>query len=163
VPGRLAEQACGLFAREKIVRVGVTAEEIGREKGRLPRGWGRFGKALEHLTEICQPAELLLSTCVTLNPQFHHTNVSLAGGLLEMTDSTNVVLAATSERLIVISTGMAGAPRKHYVLSWEGLQIGDRKKNEFTLRTQSGEIRFRGAAKQMMTGFLDTVQEKIAA
>jgi hypothetical protein len=28
-----------LIAREKIVCVGVTAEEIGREKGRLPRGW----------------------------------------------------------------------------------------------------------------------------
>jgi hypothetical protein len=159
----LAEHACCSFAREKIICVGVTAEEIGREKGRLPRGWGRFGKALEHLAEICQPDESLLSTCVTLNPQFHHASLSLAGALLEMTDSTNVVLAATSERLIVVSTGMAGAPRKHYVLSWEGLQIGDRKKNEFTLRTQAGAIRFRGAAKQMMTGFLDAVQGKIAA
>jgi hypothetical protein len=150
------------FAREKIVCVGVTAVEIGREKGRLPMGWGRFGKALDHLAEICGPDELLLSTCVTLNPQFHHTSVSLPGGLLEMTDSTNVVLAATSERLIVISTGMAGSPRTHCVLSWKGLQIGDRKKNEFTLRTEAGEIRFRGAAKQMLTGFLDTAQGKIA-
>jgi hypothetical protein len=146
-----------LIAREKIVCVGITAEEIGREKGRLPRGWGRFGKALEQLAEISQPDESLLSSCVTLNPQFRHTSVSLAGGLLEMTDSTNVVLGATSERLIVITTGMAGAPRKHYVLPWEGLRITDRKKNEFTLRAEAGVIRFRGAAKQMMAGFLDAV------
>ncbi len=29
----------------------VTAGEIAREKDRLPRGWGRFGKALEQLTQ----------------------------------------------------------------------------------------------------------------
>ncbi|HEX6931918.1 MAG TPA: hypothetical protein VF162_07240 [Streptosporangiaceae bacterium] len=134
--------------------MGVTAADIEREKSRLPRGWGRFGKALEQLAGICEPDESLLSSCVTLNPQFRHTSVSLAGGLLEMTDSTNVVLAATSKRVIVITTGMSGAPRQHYDLSWDGLQIAERKKQEFTLRTQAGEIRFRGAAKQMVPGFL---------
>lgn len=134
--------------------MGVTAADIEREKNRLPRGWGRFGKALEQLAGICEPDESLLSSCVTLNPQFRHTSVSLAGGLLEMTDSTNVVLAATSKRVIVITTGMSGAPRQHYDLSWDGLQIAERKKQEFTLRTQAGEIRFRGAAKQMVPGFL---------
>jgi hypothetical protein len=135
----------------------VTAEEIEREKARLPRGWGRFGKALDQLTEICEPDESLLSTCVTLNPQFRHTSVTLAGGLMEMTEATNVVLAATSKRLIVISTGMGGAPRKHYDLPWAGLQIAERQKKEFTLRTEAGEIRFRGAAKQEVPGFLDAV------
>ena len=138
----------------------VTLEDIGREKDRLPRGWGRFGKALEQLAGICQPDESLLSSCVTLNPQFRHTSVSLAGGLLEMTDSTNVILAATSNRLIVISTGIGGAPRQHYELSWEGLQIAERKKNEFTLRTGVGQIRFRGAAKQMVPAFLDAIAGK---
>lgn len=137
-----------------MASVGVTAADIEREKNRLPRGWGRFGKALEQLAGICEPDESLLSSCVTLNPQFRHTSVSLAGGLLEMTDSTNVVLAATSKRVIVITTGMSGAPRQHYDLSWDGLQIAERKKQEFTLRTQAGEIRFRGAAKQMVPGFL---------
>ena len=140
--------------------VSVTAEDIEREKDRLPRGWGRFGKAIEQLARICEQDESLLSSCVTLNPQFRHTSVSLAGGLLEMTDSTNVVLAATSKRLIVISTGMGGAPRKHHDLSWEGMRIAERKKQEFTLRTEAGEIRFRGAAKQMIPGFLDAVEEK---
>ena len=138
----------------------VTAADIEREKDRLPRGWGRFGKALDQVAEICEPDESLLSSCVTLNPQFRHASVSLAGGLLEMTDSTNVVLAATSERLIVITTGMGGAPRKHYDLSWSGLQIAERMKQEFTLRTEAGEIRFRGAAKQMAPGFLDAVQRR---
>lgn len=138
--------------------MGITAEEIEREKGRLPRGWGRFGKALDQLAEIGEPDESLLSTCVTLNPEFRHKSVTLAGGLMEMTDAMNVVLAATSKRLIVISTGMGGAPRKHYELPWDGLEIADRQKKEFTLRTQGGEIRFRGAAKQEVPGFLDAVE-----
>jgi hypothetical protein len=148
------------LSHASIVRVGVTAEEIEREKDRLPRGWGRFGKALEQLAEICEPDESLLSTCVTLNPQFRHTSTSIAGGLLEMTDSTNVVLAATSKRLIVISTGMGGAPRKHYDLPWDGLRIAERRKKEFTLGTDAGQIRFRGAAAQEVPGFLDAVEGK---
>lgn len=140
--------------------MGVTAEDIQREKDRLPRGWGRFGKAIEQLAKICEPDESLLSSCVTLNPQFRHTSVTLAGGLLEMTESTNVILAATSKRLIVISTGMGGAPRQHYDLSWDGLHVAERKKNEFSLSTEVGQIRFRGAAKQMVPGFLDAVDRK---
>jgi len=140
--------------------MGVIAADIEREKDRLPRGWGRFGKALDQLAGICEPDESLLTTCVTLNPQFRHASVSLAGGLLEMTDSTNAVLAATSKRLIVISTGMGGAPGKDYDMSWGGLQVTERMKQEFTLRTEAGEIRFRGAAKQMVPGFLDVVQGK---
>jgi hypothetical protein len=137
----------------------ISAEEIAREKDRLPRGWGRFGKALDQLSEIGEPDESLLSTCVTLNPEFRHTSRSLEGGLLEMTDSTNVLLAATSKRLIVVATGMGGAPRKHYVLDYDGLQIADRQKKEFTLRTgDTSEIRFRGAAKQEVPGFLDAVE-----
>ena len=98
----------------------------------------RFGKALEQLAEVCDSDESLLSTCVTLNPQFRHTSRSIEGGLLEMT---------------------GGAPRKHYDLSWDGLQIAERKKKEFTLRTQdTSEIRFRGAAKQEVPGFLDAVE-----
>ena len=135
----------------------VTSEDINREKNRLPRGWGRFGKAIEQLAVICEPDESLLSCCVTLNPQFRHTSVTLAGGLMEMTDATNVILAATSKRLVVITTGMAGAPRKHYDMSWDGLQIAERAKTEFTLRTQAGDIHFRGAAKKMVPGFLAAV------
>ena len=38
----------------------ITADEIAREKGRLPRGWRRFGKSLDHLAEISVPDESLL-------------------------------------------------------------------------------------------------------
>ena len=138
----------------------VTSEDIEREKARLPRGWGRFGKALDQLAELAEPDESLLSTCVTLNPQFRHTSVTLAGGLMEMTSAMNVVLAATSKRLIVIATGMGGAPRSHYEFSWDDVQIAERKPKEFTLRTAAGEIRFRGAAKQEVPGFLAAVEEK---
>ena len=140
--------------------VSVTAADIERAKARLPRSWSRFGKAFDQLAVICEPDESLLSCCVALNPQFRHTSVSLAGGLLEMTGSTNVVLAATSKRLIVIGTSMGGAPREHDELSWAGMQIAERDSKEFTLRTGYGEIRFRGAAKQMVPGFLEAVQEK---
>jgi hypothetical protein len=138
--------------------VSITPEEVEREKKRLPRGWGRFGKSLDHLAEISDGDESLLSSCVALNPEFRHKTVTPAGGLIEMTDSTNVVLGATSKRLIVIATGMGGAPRKHYELSWDGLEIADRQKKEFTLRIQEGEIRFRGAAKQEIPGFLEAVE-----
>jgi hypothetical protein len=134
-------------------------EEIEREKDRLPRGWGRFGKSLDQLAEICEPDESLLSSCVALNPEFRHKSRSLPGGLLEMTDATNVVLAATDRRLIVVATGMGGASRNHYVLDYDGLEVADRQKKEFTLRTgDSSEIRFRGAAKQEISGFLEAVE-----
>jgi Bacterial PH domain len=139
--------------------VSVTPEEIAREKDRLPRGWGRFGKSLDMLAEIGEADESLLSSCVALNPEFKHKSRSLPGGLLEMTDATNVVLAATDKRLIVLATGMGGAPRKHYVIAYDGLQIADRQKKEFTLRLEdTSEIRFRGAAKQEVPGFLEAVE-----
>lgn len=138
----------------------VTAEDIERAKAPLPRSWSRFGKAFGQLAVICEPDESLLSCCVALNPQFRHTSTTLAGGLLEMTDTTNVVLAATSKRLIVIGTAMGGSPRQHYELSWDGMQIAARDKKEFTLRTAHGEIRFRGAAKQMVPGFLEAVLQQ---
>ena len=62
----------------------ITSEQTAREKERLPRGWGRFGKAVDYLQEISDPDESLLSTCVALNPKFTHTAITLAGGLLEL-------------------------------------------------------------------------------
>ncbi len=50
----------------------ITSEEIAREKERLPCGWGRFGKSLDHLAEISRPGETLLSSCVGLNPDYKH-------------------------------------------------------------------------------------------
>ena len=86
----------------------ITADQIDQQKGASPTGWGRFGKALDRLAEIGEPDEALLAACVTLNPTFQHETVSLAGGLFELTKSTNVVLAVTDKRLIILATGRSG-------------------------------------------------------
>jgi hypothetical protein len=48
----------------------ITADATARERDRLPRGWGRFGKAIDGLVPIADPDETLLATCVGLNPTF---------------------------------------------------------------------------------------------
>lgn len=135
----------------------ITPDEIAREKQRLPRGWGRFGKSLDRLAEISEPDESLLSSCVGLNPSFEHKTISLAGGIWEMTKATNVVLAITNERLIAVATGFGGAPRDHGAIPLEGLEIVSQGKKEFVLRSQEGEMRIRGAAKPQIPGFLDAL------
>jgi hypothetical protein len=52
-----------------VPAVSVAPEEIAREKERLPRGWGRFGKPSDELAEISEPDESLLSSCVAINPE----------------------------------------------------------------------------------------------
>ena len=98
----------------------ISSEQTQREKDRLPRGWGRFGTAIDHLIQISDGDETLLATCVTLNPKFQHRSITLAGGLLELASSTNVVLAATDRRLLVVATGAGGAPRSHFEISYAG-------------------------------------------
>jgi len=140
--------------------VTITTDEIAREKDRLPRGWGRFGKTLDRLAEISEADESLLSTCVTVNPTFEHRTITLAGGLYEMTKATNVVLACTSERLILISTGFGGAPRAHESVPYDGLEIISRADKEFVLRMPDGVARFRGGHKHVVPGFLDVLTER---
>ncbi len=135
----------------------ITSEEIAREKKRLPRGWGRFGKSLDRLAEISGPDESLLSSAVGLNPSFHHRTISLPGGIWEMTKTTNVVLAITNERLIVVATGFGGAPRDHGAIPLEGLEIASQAEKEFVVRWPEGEMRIRGAAKQQVPDFLATL------
>jgi hypothetical protein len=140
----------------------ITPEEVARERERLPRGWGRFGKAVDSLPEISDPDESLLSTCVALNPKFKHTAITLTGGLLELTKATNVVLAATNQRLIVVPTGAAGGPRAHYTIPYSGLEITSQAKKDLTLRWSEGEVHFRGAAKQQLPDFLDVLNTRLS-
>jgi hypothetical protein len=141
----------------------ITPEEIAREKKRLPRGWGRFGKSLDRQAEISEPGGSLLSSCVGLNPTFKHKArlghdaIALAGAFSEMTKSTNVVLASTNERLIVVGTGFAGAPRDDYSIQYESLEVVSRAEKEFVLSWPEGRVRIRGAAKQQVPEFLDTL------
>lgn len=141
----------------------ISPGDVEREKRRLPRGWGRFGKALEHMVDLSEPDEALLSSCVGLNPEFRHRGtpghdaVALGLAFAEMTKATNVVLGCTNHRLLVVTTGMGGAPREHYVIPYEGLEIASRDKKEFVLRWPAGEVRIRGAAKQQLPEFLDAL------
>jgi len=144
--------------------VAITAEEIEREKKTLPFGWGRFGKALDQLAEISEPNESLLASCVALNPEYHYkprfvagTALSAGHALHELTKSTNVVLACTTERLIMIRTGGGGAPRDHVSIPYEGMEIVSRDKKQFVLGMTDGQMRIRGAAKQQVPGFLEAV------
>ena len=143
--------------------MGVTVEEIAREKGRLPRGWGRFGKSLDHLAQISEPDESLLSSCVGLNPEYKQRGTvghdAVAVGLIfsEATKSTNVVLACTNKRLIVLATGMGGAPRDHYAIPYDGLEIVSREFKAFTLGWPDGQVRIRGAHRKRVPEFLEAV------
>ncbi len=141
----------------------ITAEQVAQQKATLPRGWGRFGKAIDHLVEISSPGEELVATCVTLNPTFQHGTISTAGTLFELTQSTNTVLAVTSERLIVVATGVTGAARSHYAIPFEGLTIAEVAKRYITLRWSEGTARFRGAAKTQLPGFVDALRQRLGA
>ena len=109
------------------------------------------------------PDEALISSCVGLNPEFRHRHwsghdaIALAGAFSEMTKATNVVLGCTTERLIVVATELAGAPRNDYAIPYDGLEIVSRAEKEFVLRWPEGEVRIRGAAKQQTPGFLDAL------
>lgn len=145
--------------------MGVSQEEIEREKGSLPFGWGRFGKAIEHVAEIAEGDESLLASCVALNPEYEYKPRGVPGGLVnlgtalhEFTKATNVVLAATTVRVLAISPGAGGAPRDHVALPYEGLTIVSRDKKAFVLGWPDGDLRFRGAAKSQLPRFLEVIE-----
>jgi hypothetical protein len=139
----------------------ITAEQTKKQRDLLPMGWGRFGKAIDHLTEASTDDEALLAACVTLNPTFKHHTISLAGGLYEMTKSTNVVLAVTDRRVIIVSTGIGGAPRDHQEIGFDGLQIVDHDKRDITLRWPDGEATFKGAAKTMLPPLVEALTAQL--
>ncbi len=139
----------------------ITPDQIAQQKERLPRGWGRFGKAIDYLAEIGEPDEELLAACVTLNPTFQHRTITLVGGLLELTQSTNVVLAVTDKRLVVIATGAGGAPRSQHTIPFDGLEIVDHAKTEITLRWNEGEARFKGAAKTQLPNLVAALTAQV--
>jgi Bacterial PH domain len=147
--------------------VAITQDEIEREKKTLPFGWGRFGKSIEQLAEISEPNESLLASCVALNPEYRQGGRfvpgTLASAVSELTKSTNVVLGCTNERLIMLATGVTGAPRKHISLSYEGMEIVERESRLFVLETPAGRIKVRSAAKQQVPLFLQALEGRLGA
>jgi len=141
----------------------MTPEEAGIQKERLPRGWGRFGKAIDALVEVAAPDEPLLAACVTVNPSFQQRGVGLTAGLLGATGTTNVVVAVTDRRLLLITTAMNGNPRGTEEIAYDALAITDRGKKDFTLSWGDSTARFSGAAKTMIGPFLDALDAQLAA
>ncbi|MBS1676335.1 MAG: hypothetical protein JST08_03015 [Actinobacteria bacterium] len=140
----------------------MDAAIVEREKDLLPFGWGRFGKSLEKLPELLGPEEELLAACVGLNPTFEHRSITLAGGLRELTKSTNVVLAATDRRLLLIATGAGGAPREHSELAYEGMKVEKAGKRELKLTWPEGSMLIKGMAKPMLPSFEGALQGRLA-
>lgn len=138
------------------------AGAIEREKDLLPFGWGRFGKSLEHLAEVTGPEEELLAACVGLNPTFEHRSIGLAGVLREINESTNVVLAATDRRLLLLATGMGGAPRDHAEFSYDGMSIERLGKRELKLSWPDQAMTVKGLAKSMLPPFQQALEARLA-
>jgi hypothetical protein len=141
----------------------MDAGAIERQKDLLPFGWGRFGKSLDQIAEVAAPEEELLAACVGLNPSFEHRSITLAGGLRELTESTNVVLAATDRRLLLIATGAGGAPRDHTEIAYEGMAVEEVGKRELKLSWTDGSMRVKGLAKSMVPGFERALRSRLTA
>jgi hypothetical protein len=135
---------------------------VEREKSLLPFGWGRFGKSLQKLPDLLDPEEDLLATCVGLNPTFEHRSITLAGGLRELTKSTNVLLAATDRRILLIATGAGGAPREHSELPYDGMAIEKAGKRDLKVTWPEGSMLIKGMAKAMLPPFEDALQGRLA-
>ena len=134
---------------------------IEREKDLLPFGWGRFGKSLERIAEVTGPDETLLAACVGLNPTFEHRSITLAGGLRELTKSTNLILAATDRRLLLIPAGAGGAPRDHSELPYDGMTI-EAGKRDLKLTWPDGSMLVKGMAKPMLPPFHHALHTRLA-
>jgi hypothetical protein len=134
---------------------------VEREKDLLPLGWGRFGKSIEKLPELLGPDEELLAACVGLNPSFEHRSITLAGGLRELTKSTNLLLAATDRRLLLVATGAGGSPRDHSELSYDGMAVEQPGKRELKLTWPEGSMLVKGMAKPMLPPFEQALQGRL--
>lgn len=130
---------------------------VEREKDLLPFGWGRFGKAIEKLPELLDPEEELLAACVGLNPSFEHRSITLAGGLRELTKSTNLLLAATDRRLLLIATSAGGSPRDHSELAYDGMAVEKVGKRELKVTWPEGSMLIKGMAKPMLPPFVQAL------
>lgn len=136
---------------------------VEREKDLLPLGWGRFGKSIEKLPELLEPDEELLAACVGLNPSFEHRSITLVGGLRELTKSTNMLLAATDKRLLLLATSAGGAPRDHSELAYDGMAFEKAGKKELKISWPEGSMLVKGMAKPMIAPLEAALHTRLAA
>ncbi len=143
----------------------ITREETEREKRTLPFGWGRFGKVYDQLIEISEADESLLAAGVALNPEYRQGGRfvpgTLASAVSELRKTTNVLVACTSKRLIMISTGVAGGVREHVSIPYEGMEIAERAKRYFVITVPEGRIKIRGMAKPQQPRVLEVLEAQV--
>lgn len=149
-----------------MVPVPIDQAQIEREKDRLPRGWGRFGKALEHLEQLGEPEESLLSSCIGVNPDFKigaGSSIGIGAGALVPAafKDTNLLLGATDRRIIALATGLKGDPREHHAsIPYEGLEIVSVGKKDLALRWPDGSLELGGIGKKALPGFVETIRSR---
>ena len=143
----------------------ITAEEIEREKKTLPFGWGRFGKAYDALAEVSEPDESLLAAGVALNPEYRQGGRFVPGTIesvvSDLRKTTNVLVACTNRRLILISTGVVGGVRDHASIPYEGMEIVERARRYFVIAVPQGRIKIRSMAKQQQPRFLEVLEANV--
>jgi hypothetical protein len=136
--------------------------EIEREKKTLPFGWGRFGKTYDELAEISRPDESLIAAGVALNPEYRQDGRFVPGTVVsavhELRKTTNVLVACTNQRMIMLSTGVAGGVRQHVSIPYEGMKLVECTKKHFVLSVPAGRIKIRGMAKQQQPRLLEALE-----
>jgi hypothetical protein len=65
---------------------------------------------------------------------------------------------APNQRLIMISTGVAGGVREHVSIPYEGLEIVERARRYFVIGVPEGRVKIRGMAKQQQPPFLEVLE-----
>ncbi len=141
----------------------IDQAQVAREKKRLPRGWGRFGRALEHLVVLGEPDESLLSSCIGVNPDFKIgrgfvTPSSPAALVVAAFKDTNLLLAATDKRIIALATGLRGDAREHHeFIPYDGLEVVSVRKKELSLRWPDGSLQLKGIGKKPLLGFVEAL------
>jgi hypothetical protein len=139
----------------------ATTDEAAAAKATLPRGWGRFGKAIDRIVETAESDEPLLGVLVAINPSLKQDPLlisPIAGGIISAMKTTNVVLGATDRRIIVVSTGLTGGPRETTRIDYAGLTITEGAKDtSFAMAWPGVQVTFKGAAKTQLPAFIETV------
>jgi len=144
------------------MRAMATTEEIARAKDTLPRGWGRFGKAIDHIAGQLADDEPLLAVVVAIDPALDQGRVpgghASALAVFGAMKRTNVVLGATDRRILVVATAILGGPRETAELDYDGLTIAPgAKETGFSMTLAGAQVDFSGAAKTQLPAFVETV------
>jgi hypothetical protein len=84
-----------------------------------------------------------------------------AVGLRELTKSTNLLLAATDRRLLLLATSAGGSPRDHSELPYDGMAVEEAGKRELKLTWPKGSMLIKGLAKPMLPPFEQALQRRL--